>query len=171
MLDQIARWFGMSEEVWMRHANPWSVYTRFAVLPLLVLAVWSRTWIGWWSLVPIAVVIAWTWLNPRVFPKPRSIDSWASRGVLGERVWLNRRNVLVPARHRLMPQVLVGVSTIGLLVLIWGLWRLSVWPTLLGTVLVFAGKLWFVDRMVWLYEDMKDVPEYRRWHGHVDHDA
>jgi hypothetical protein len=28
----------------MRHANPVSVWTRFAVLPLLALAVWSREW-------------------------------------------------------------------------------------------------------------------------------
>jgi hypothetical protein len=25
-------------------------------------------------------------------------------------------------------------------------------------------KLWFVDRMVWLYEDMRqEMPEYRDW--------
>jgi hypothetical protein len=29
---------------------------------------------------------------------------------------------------------------------------------------IMLGKLWFVDRMVWLYEDMKDAtPEYRSW--------
>ena len=27
----------------------------------------------------------------------------------------------------------------------------------------FVGKLWFLDRMVWLYEDMKDVGEYGEW--------
>lgn len=29
---------------------------------------------------------------------------------------------------------------------------------------VYAGKVWFLDRMVWLYEDMKEVtPEYSGW--------
>ncbi|MGH1393463.1 MAG: DUF6653 family protein [Trichormus sp.] len=26
------------------------------------------------------------------------------------------------------------------------------------------GKLWYLDRMVWLYTEMKDInPEYRSW--------
>ena len=44
------RLMGMSDAVWARHANLWSVYTRFTVLPLLVMAIWSRAWIGWWVL-------------------------------------------------------------------------------------------------------------------------
>jgi hypothetical protein len=38
----VARLFGLKGEDWQRHANPVSVWTRFAVLPLLALAVWSR---------------------------------------------------------------------------------------------------------------------------------
>ena len=35
---------------------------------------------------------------------------------------------------------------------------------LLGAAVSYAGKLWFCDRMVWLYEDMKDRdPQYRSW--------
>jgi len=42
--------------------------------------------------------------------------------------------------------------------------ELAIWPTLLGLALTFLGKLWFVDRMAWLYEEMKDAtPEYRSW--------
>ena len=42
--------------------------------------------------------------------------------------------------------------------------ELPLWPTLLGTALTSLGKLWFVDYMVWLYEDMKDAtPESRNW--------
>jgi hypothetical protein len=39
---RVASLFGLKGDSWMRHANPWSVWTRFAVLPLLILAVWSR---------------------------------------------------------------------------------------------------------------------------------
>ena len=45
-----------------------------------------------------------------------------------------------------------------------GLVALAVWPTLLGAAVSILGKLWFIDRMVWLYEDMKDADaEYRSW--------
>jgi hypothetical protein len=165
MLERgIARAFSMDEATWRRHASPWSVWTRVATLPLLVLAVWSRAWLGPWAVGPVALLLIWTWLNPRLFPAPRSTDNWASRGVMGERVWLNRREVAIPSHHRLVPHLLVAVAAAGGLLTIWGLAELALWPTLLGTALVFLGKLWFVDRMVWLYEDMKDVtPEYRSW--------
>lgn len=49
---KIAAAFNMSEDAWARHANPWSVWTRIATaLPLLILAVWSRVWLGWRSLI------------------------------------------------------------------------------------------------------------------------
>lgn len=35
---------------------------------------------------------------------------------------------------------------------------LAIWLTLFGATLVYAGKLWFLDRMVWLYEDMGAAP-------------
>ena len=46
---KLAKAFGLGGENWMRHASPVSVWTRFAVLPLLAAAVWSRDWIGWWN--------------------------------------------------------------------------------------------------------------------------
>ena len=141
--SRMAAWFAMSDETWRRHANPWSVWTRVPVLPLLILAIWSRTWLGWWALVPIGAVIAWTWFNPRIFPKPRSTHNWASKGVFGERVWLNRRNIPVPVHHLTIPNLLSGASAIGLVFLIWGLWQLQLWPTLAGLIIVLGGKLWF----------------------------
>ena len=160
----IAKAFRMTDEVWARHANPWSVYTRIPSLIPLVLAVWSRVWIGWWALAPVGAVVLWIWLNPRLFPPPRSTDNWASKGVLGERVWLERRRLDLPRHHRVFPSLLAGLSAAGLPFLVWGLWRLEVWPTVVGTILVMGCKLWFVDRMVWLFEEMKDAdPRFRRW--------
>ena len=40
---------------------------------------------------------------------------------------------------------------------------LSVWPAILGIALAYLGKSWYLDRMVWLYEDMKHLPEYGEW--------
>ncbi len=159
--DRIASIFRMDDDTWERHANPWSVWSRTTVLPALILAAWSRVWIGGWALALGAIALLWTWFNPRLFGKPPSLDSWASKCVLGERIWVNRDEMPVPEHHRLAPNVLNVVSGIGMLFVIWGVVRLAIWPTLFGAVLAYAGKLWFLDRMVWLYEDMKDAtPEH-----------
>jgi hypothetical protein len=77
---KLARLFGLQGESWLRHANPVSVWTRFAVLPLLALSIWSRDWIGWWSLVPIALSLVFMVVNPLLFPKPASTRNWAPGG-------------------------------------------------------------------------------------------
>ncbi len=56
------------------------------------------------------------------------------------------------------------VSALGMVLVIRGAIAIAIWPTLLGASVVYLSKLWFIDRMVWLYEDMKNVePEYRSW--------
>lgn len=145
---RIASIFRIDEEAWKRHANPWRGWTRVPILPLLVLAVWSRVWLEWWCLVPITALLLWMGGNPRVFAPPESTDAWMSKGVLGERVWLNREDVLVPAHHETVPTVLSVISAIGVLFIIWGLVVLAAWPAVLGTVVALVGTLWVVDRMV-----------------------
>ena len=156
--SRIASAFGLEGEAWVRHANPWSVYTRIPIVAALVLAVWSRDWIGWWSLLPIALVAAWTVVNPTAFPLPRSLDHWASKAVLGERCWTNRSSVPIPAGHRRAPHVLAAISALGVPVLVWGLVVLDVWMVLTGLAVQTIGKTWFLDRMVWLYDDMQRQP-------------
>lgn len=164
IFERAERMMGMTDEVWARHASPWSVGTRFLMLPLLALAIWSRVWIGWWALLAVAVVLFLVWWNPRAFPPPATTDHWAAKGTFGERVFLNRKSVPIPAHHLRWGVALSWASAAGLPFFIWGLWALEVWPTLLGMVLIVLPKVWFVDRMVWLYEDMKDAtPEYRGW--------
>lgn len=146
--------FRMEEETWQRHANPWSVYTRYASFPLLALSIWSRAWIGLWSLVPVTAVVIWVWINPRVFPKPASTDTWASKAVLGERVWLKRHAVPIPSGHARAAVLLSCISSIGTIVLAYGLWVLDPLLTIFSLVIVIIAKTWFLDRMVWLYQDM-----------------
>ena len=43
---RISRLFGLEGDRRMRHTNPVSVWSRFSVLALLALAIWSRDWIG-----------------------------------------------------------------------------------------------------------------------------
>lgn len=158
------RLMSMNDAAWARHANPMSVGTRMTCLPLLVLAIWSRDWIGWWSLIPIALAVLWTWYNPRAFGPPRTTDNWASKGTFGERIFLNRRNIPIPRHHQVMAKVLSAASAVGMVVLVYSLIVLAVWAAVCGLVLLIGSKLWFVDRMVWLYDDMKDAdPDYAGW--------
>ncbi|MGN6309419.1 MAG: DUF6653 family protein [Xanthobacteraceae bacterium] len=154
----------LSDETWRRHANPWSVWTRYAAFPLLILAMWSTHWIGWWALLPVAAVVLWLIVNPRAFPPPRSTDNWASKAVLGERIWTALKRQDVPVRHRTVPRVASVIAMAATLSMLWGLWQREAAVTFLSVVIVMLAKTWFVDRMVWLFDDMKDSnPEYRSW--------
>jgi len=161
--EKISKIFKLDNEAWLKHANPWSAYSRFSMLPLLAISFWSRVWLGWWALVPIIIVLLWLWLNPQIFPKAKSTNNWASKAVLGERVWMNRKKIPVPKHHFYMPNILSAVGIIGILPFIWGLYVLELWPTIFGGVVAFISKIWFCDRMVWLYKDMKHLSEYKKW--------
>jgi len=160
---KIAGMFKLTDENWMRHANPWSVWTRYSVLPIIVLAFWSRIWIGWWSVIPAVISLAWMYLNPVFFGRAKSTKNWASKAVLGERVWMNREEIVVPEYHKNVPKILNIISSVGMILSIWGIVILSLWPVILGVSLAYLGKSWYLDRMVWLYEDMKHLPEYGEW--------
>ena len=158
------RLMAMDDAAWRRHANPWSVYTRLSCLPLIALSIYSRAVLGWWALVPLALALGWTLLNPRVFPAPARTDGWASKGTFGERIFLNRRAVPIPERHARMAAILTSVSVAGLAVMAWGLVVLDPWAAACGVAVAILAKLWFVDRMVWLYEDMAPRhPAYAAW--------
>lgn len=158
------RVMGMSDGVWARHANPLSVWTRFSCLPLLVLAIWSRDWIGLWCLFPVALALFWIWYNPRAFPPPENTDNWASKGTFGERVYLNRAKIPIPKHHEVAANILAALSVPGLALLIYGLYAPDPLATVTGTFGTILPKVWFVDRMVWLYENMKDESEkYQSW--------
>lgn len=160
---KIANLFKRTDENWMKHANSLSVWTRYSVLPLIVIAFWSRVWIGWWFLIPAIVSLSWMLFNPVVFRKTKSTKSWASKAVLGERVWSNRDKVDVPSYHKTVPNILNGISSAGMVLSIWAIVTLSTWPAILGISLAYLGKSWYLDRMVWIYEDMKHLPEYGEW--------
>lgn len=143
----------MDQTTWARHANPWSGWSRISILPLFSLAVWSRDWIGWWALLPVAIVCIWTWLNPRLFPEPKRADNWMSQGVLGEQVWLKHRASPALDQHKTVVQVLVILGLIGALLLLGGLVLLNSTLTMSGLIITMLSKLWFLDRMVWIYHD------------------
>ena len=146
---------GMSDRVWRRHANPWSGWSRMlTTLPLLGLAIWSRVWLGWWALLPVAVAVAWIWVNPRAFPEPARFDGWMTRGVMGERIFL-AHPAEIAAHHRRMIGILTWLSLPGAVVMVWGLAALWWEGAVFGMILTGLPKVWLIDRMVWLHEDWR----------------
>ena len=147
------RLMAMDDASWARHANPMSVFSRFSCLPLIVLAIWSRVWLGWWAMLPIGLALLWVWINPRMFGPPKTFDHWASKGVMGERLFLDRKSGGVAEHHIRMAHILSGMSAGGVAILVYGLIVLDFWAVMCGMALSILPKVWFVDRMVWIFDD------------------
>lgn len=166
ILNLSSKIMSMSDEVWMRHANPWSLWTRILGYPLLILVFWSRKWFGIYFLIPVVIYLLWAWLSPRLFPKPKSTNNWASKGVLGEKIFTERKKeqIEVPKHHLIAVNVTITIAMLGVVILIYGLYVLNIYITLLGGSMAFLGKMWFCDRMVWFFDDIKELyPKYKKW--------
>lgn len=148
------RLMGMDDATWARHSNPLSGWSRISILPLFALAIWSRDWLGWHAVWPVVAVVLWTWLNPRLFGPPTSQDAWMTRGVMGERIWLARASDPIPTHHAQVTWILNLAAGLSVIVLGAGLWRLDFGLTLAGLIGSMGAKLWFLDRMVWLWAEM-----------------
>ena len=96
--------------------------------------------------------IVWILINPTLFSKPKDFNSWAARAVLGERMFMKRKENPISAEHSKVIVILNVLQSCGALVLIYGLWALDLGLTIHGMVYVYMAKMWFLDRMVWLYE-------------------
>jgi len=144
----------MDDATWARHANPWSVYSRMTILPLVALAVWSRIWIGWGALIPVAACLIWTWINPRLFDRPARSAGWAAEGTFGERLFMDEA-AETPPHHRRAVAILTVANVAGAVLLGYGLVALNPWVTLWGLTLTMGAKLWTFDRMVWLWREVR----------------
>lgn len=146
---------GQDDEAWSRHMHPISVWSRILLgLPLLAVAGWSRVVIGAWWIAALLAVVVFLWLNPRMTPRPKSLDNWSARAVRGERHWVVSRRQSLPRHHRFVPGLLVGLSAAGHLVLVFGVLFLNLRLTMLGIAAGLGFKLWFLDRMAWLDRDL-----------------
>ncbi|NKX44628.1 hypothetical protein HCU73_08505 [Roseibacterium sp. KMU-115] len=151
---------GQDDDAWARHTHPLSVWTRIGLgLPVLILAGWSRVWIGPWWLLAMAAAVLFLWLNPRMTPVPRSTDNWGARAVLGERRWVRTRRSDLPPWHRTVPLVLALGSACGHVAVLYGVVVLDPYWTALGYATGMLCKLWYLDRMVWLDRDMAQNPD------------
>lgn len=84
---------------------------------------------------------------------------------MGERVYLNRDKIEIPEIHKKpIYKILNAISFLGVLLAIWATVYYSIWGAVLGIALAYLGKSWYLDRMVWLFENMKEKnEEYKSW--------
>ncbi len=78
-------WRMVKRAVFARHSNPWSMWTRWASTPLMLVPAWRR------SRRDAALVGLWMAVNPVVFRKPADDRAWATRVALGEEQWIDER--------------------------------------------------------------------------------
>lgn len=78
-------WQKVKRRLFARHSNPWSMWTRWASAPLMLVPVWRRSWRD------AALVGLWMAVNPVVFHQPGHDRAWATRAALGEERWLAER--------------------------------------------------------------------------------
>jgi hypothetical protein len=133
----------LNDKVWDRHANPWSGWTRVLAMPLLGLGLYLHSsWI-------IGLTIVWLVLNPFVFPRPKRVDNWMSRGVIGERLYFKDGKKL----KRDLPTLLNLLNVPLFVLFIYYGWQQELVSLILSGLLVMIVKFWFVDRMVQLAGD------------------
>lgn len=155
MLQFYERALNLDETGWRRFANPWAVWTRVTTFLLLVAAIYARHQLGFWWVILSVLIMVYLWYSPRAYPPPPRLDTWTTKAVFGARLFFaDEQPASVSSSHHAMGLHLLALSIVGLLPAVYGLIELNPWATVLGVVLVIMPKLWFMDRMVWMYEDM-----------------
>ena len=140
--EEHARWAGgLADRLfWSRHANPASVWSLVLAYPTLVLAIYRR------DRPLLAGTLLFVLANPLLFSPPDDDDAWATRVVLGERVWLEEG--VWPSRDLVFVALAAPVYLFTL--------RSAVGRrptrTAVGTLLSIAVMLAFFERMARRYE-------------------
>lgn len=137
------------DEMWRRHANRWSVYTRFAAIPAAIAAGWSRVWLDWWAVVPIGSVVLWLIVNPFIFKPIDTPAHWIEKGILGERLWLGRSEAATVYKWSLRMLLLLGL--VGLAGMVAGIVTLNPWLAIGGAVVVMVAQIVRIRRFADVY--------------------
>ena len=146
----------MSERTWLRHANPWSGFTRIITYPLVFIPIWYFQEFledpvnNWYPALVIILVVIWFWLNPRIFPQPKNYDHWLSKGVLGEKLWTSGK------RYKDSNLLLSFLMSLFFFIAIYTAYMKMFWATMSFASCAIILKLWFIDRMVFYYEANKN---------------
>jgi len=131
----------MKEQTWQRHSNPWSGWSRMLGYWGLLFAVYQHSWLG------LAAVILFLIFNPKLFPAPKTQNAWMSKAVLGERLY-TKSGIL----KKDLPTLLNFLNLPFFIASIYFAYTQDIGGTVASGLLSTTYKLWFLDRMVTLYD-------------------
>ena len=137
----------MKNKTWARHSNPLSGWSRVVGFFVMMYAIYIH---NWWLLGGVVVFIA---VNPLIFPKPKKQTQWMSRAVLGEQIYTKGKVLRWD-----FPTLLNLGNGIFFILGVWGAWYQYWEIAVFGTILSSVFKLWFLDRMVFLYDESNKKP-------------
>ena len=147
----MARRQRLEEVFWKRHSNPKSGWSRVLVLPVLLYAVYRRSW------RIAASAIAFTILNPVLFSPPADDDAWMTRVVLAERWWTSetKRGVLDLS----YPNVLNAINVPTTVYAFAAARRKQPIRAALAGLAAIALKFWYVGELVRRYDgERSEIP-------------
>jgi hypothetical protein len=127
---------------WEPHASPRSVWPLVAAYPVLILTIYRR------SRPLLVAVLVSVVTNLLAVSPPETDDAWATRVVLGERIWLERGLTSSPRDLGL-----IGVGAAVHLCAVRAAARRQPARTVVGTAASMALMFLFFGRMVRLYEE------------------
>lgn len=130
----------LSEKNWGRHANPWSGWTRVLSMPALAVGLYLH---NYWIL---GIVAVWLFVNPVLFPKPRSVENWMSKGVLGEQLYFKDGKKF----KKDLPTLLNVLNVPVFILFLYFAWQQELVALVLSGLLTMTIKFWFIDRMALL---------------------
>jgi len=133
-----------SEKIWRRHTNPLSGWTRVVAFFLIPIPIWYQSW---YYLIILLVFFA---INPLLFPEPKSKNNWMSKSILGEELW-TKKGVI----QKDFSTVLNLFNGLFFFIMLYAAFNNFLEIAVFSTILSSVFKLWYLDRMVFYYENHK----------------
>jgi len=133
-----------SDDTWKKHSSAWSGWTRVAAAPLFWHALWLR------NPYYLVAVIIFLVINPRLFAAPKKITNWMSKGVIGEKIYTG---ALI--KKDFISTTLCILMALVFFISMYAIWTHQLILTVTTFFLAMTFKFWYLDRMVFLYEESK----------------
>lgn len=135
---------------WAGRSHPWCVYTRLAAALLLIVALTTHRSLGIYALIPIGLCLFFIIVNPFVFRAPKDDSRWATRSVLGQRIWRQREN---PGWD--VPSISRVASAITYFIALWLALESQLGEAVALGLIALGLKLVYLDWMARYYGRMK----------------
>lgn len=132
---------------------------------MLTAALWTQIWLSFWSALLVAIaVLVFVIALPKLIGETGKNSGWAKQVSFGEKIWLNRLFLPVPASDSARLTTLYLVFWMGSLIALLGGFLTSPILSLTGLIVAYAAQFVSFGKLVQLYRTMKEkTPLYRFW--------